>query len=132
MSTVNPQLIHMLLTGFALLITAGCLAQVFYLKRYFSKENPSKTLINSLRAEVSQFSGELADLQDRFTRFQKREGMRHARAEKTGQQDLLAEAEQLVAEGASGRAGAAGTAKPGTGGADTKKALYDVIRQRRH
>lgn len=102
MYTANPQLIHILLTAFALLASTVVLTYVVYLSRWFRKENPTKSLVNELRKEVSQYSGELADLEDRFSRFQKREGMRHARSQKTSDGDLRAEAEQIIAQGAQG------------------------------
>jgi hypothetical protein len=64
----------------------------------FYKEFPSNTLINRLRAEVDEFSGELADLTDRFSKFQKREGMRTARAEKERQLSLKEQAEEIIAQ----------------------------------
>jgi len=50
-----------------------------------------------LRAEVDEFSGELADLTERFSKFQKREGMRAARSAKEKQQELIEEARQIIA-----------------------------------
>jgi hypothetical protein len=67
----------------------------------FYKEFPSSKLINRLRAEVDEFSGELADLTERFSKFQKREGMRAARATKEQQQTLKEEAEAILAQAAS-------------------------------
>jgi len=66
----------------------------------FSKEFPSNTLINRLRAEVDEFSGDLADLTERFSKFQKREGMRTARANKEHQQTLKEEAAEILRQAA--------------------------------
>lgn len=51
-----------------------------------------------MRAEVDEFSGDLADLTERFSKFQKREGMRAARSEKAKQQTLREEAADIIAQ----------------------------------
>ena len=92
-----PQLIHSLITWGVPVSILFLLGYVTYLRYLFHKEFPSSALINRLRAEVDQFSGELADLTDRFSRFQKREGMRAARIEKTAQKDVQQEAADIIA-----------------------------------
>jgi len=49
---------------------------------------------------VDEFSGDLADLTERFSKFQKREGMRAARNEKEKQQTLREEANEIIAQAA--------------------------------
>lgn len=130
--TAYTPLIHSLLTAFALLFSLGAIAYALYLRRCFFKETPTNQTIRDLKLDVVQLSGEMADLTDRFSRFQKREGMRNARAEKTTQQDLLADAEKIIAGGATGSPGAVpGQPAPGKGGSP-KKALYDALRKRSH
>ena len=97
---INPQLIHSLLTWGPPLAIIGLLGYVLYLRYLFYKEFPSNTLINRLRAEVDEFSGELADLTERFSKFQKRQGMREARAGKERQQSLREEAQEIIAQAA--------------------------------
>ena len=97
MTETYPLLIHTLNTWGAPVAILLLLGYVLYLRVLFFKEFPSQSLINRLRGEVQEFSGELADLTDRFSRFQKREGMRSARAEKTAQVDLKEEAAAIIA-----------------------------------
>jgi len=70
---------------------------VIYLRSYFQRENPSKTALAKQKREVSELAGLLADLEDRFTRFQKREGMRAARSEKDRGEALKTEAAEILA-----------------------------------
>lgn len=46
--------------------------------------------------EIAELSSLQVDLAERFTRFQKRENMRSARAEKTSQADLTREALEII------------------------------------
>lgn len=55
-------------------------------------------MLTELQMEVSDFNGTVAALTDRFNRFQKKEDMRAARAEKTAQKDILEQAQQIMAE----------------------------------
>lgn len=116
LSTAIPPLIHNLFTLLSLLFSTAALAAVFIIK---NKNLPTKTSQNKLRREVSELSGDLADLGDRFTRFQKREGMRDARESKQSAAALQAEAERIVAQGASG-----GVAPPVSGARHPKADLY--------
>lgn len=80
----------------ALFISIFVMGYSLYVDYRLRRSNPSKSLTNKLRAEVSSLSGDFADLQDRFTRFQKREGMRSARETKKTGNDLLTEAQEIV------------------------------------
>lgn len=73
------------------------MALFFYVRTLFTREFPGKSTISALRKEVTKLDGELGDLEERFTRFQKRRNMQDARETKTAQKDLLAEAAELVA-----------------------------------
>ena len=117
MPTIDAQLIHMVINSVALLGITVVLALTVRLVRKIRRERPSESLVNELRAEVERFTGLLADLEERFSRFQKRQGMRHAREQKESQRDLVAEAASLV----SGNAG-----QPGGNSAQgpTKVELY--------
>jgi hypothetical protein len=68
-------------------------------------EYPSKTLLNAVRAEIDTLSGDIADLTNRFSRFQKREGMREAREVKRSKAELEAEALALMQQGGSPASG---------------------------
>lgn len=95
---IYPQVIHNLSTWGPLLLTVGVLGYALYLRWLIFKEFPSQRAINKLRAEIDEFSGDLADLTERFSRFQKREGMRTARAEKASAADIQAQAAAILAE----------------------------------
>jgi len=84
-------------------------------------EYPSRTLLNAVRAEIDSLSGDIADLTNRFTRFQKREGMRDAREAKTSKAELEAQALALLQQGGSDDAG--------TGMFAAKRALYRKARK---
>lgn len=94
---MSPQLIHNLITACQILGTIAALGGVVYLRRLILKEFPSRATLESMKREVGELNGDLSDLSDRFSRFQKREGMRVARAEKTSQADLLAQATEILA-----------------------------------
>jgi len=80
-------------------------AYSLYSAHVFRTEFPSKTLLNAIRAEIDTLSGDTADLSDRFSRFQKREGMRDARAAKSSSADLQAEALTIMNQGDNSPAG---------------------------
>jgi len=101
LSTTMPQLMHNLFTFGPLLLSTVALALAVYVAFRISKDFPGKALIERLRADVAGLEGEHADLVERFSRFQKREGMRHARSAREREQDILAEAQQLAAQGGS-------------------------------
>jgi len=89
-----------------ILITCGILfgiaipcAIVYYVAHKFREDFPEKKLINALRAEVAEFSGQTADLNERFSLFQKRQGMRAAREEKEVQRSLRDQANDIMGQG---------------------------------
>lgn len=86
MPTFDPQLIltgvNILALGINLLLTIKVLS-VFGQSRHLVKG-------------LSDTKLDLADLTDRFTNFQKRDGMRQARAAKEGDGDLLQELQGLA------------------------------------
>lgn len=125
MSTATPQLIHSFFTWLPLVLSVCSLAIGLYLLLAFHTKVASERLINTLRGEIADQSGDLNALRDRFSLFQKREHMRQARAEKSSQQDALAEAQAIVA--AAGGAPAP-LGQPGHG-QSTKAALYAKRRQ---
>lgn len=88
-----------------------------YSVRQLRTEFPSKTLLNRARGEIDSLSGDLADLRERFSRFQKREGMREAREAKKSSADLQAEALTIM-----------GQEGPQTPGSHPKAALYQKLR----
>lgn len=88
-----------------------------YSARLLRTEFPSKTLLNRARGEIDSLSGDLADLRDRFSRFQKREGMREARDAKKTAAELQAEALTIM-----------GQDGPQTPGSHPKAALYQKLR----
>jgi TolA-binding protein len=100
LSTGYPQLWSYLITGAALFITLCVALYSLHVARHLRTEFPTKTLLNALRGEVSNLSGELADLRDRFSRFQKREGMRSAREEKVADLSIIEQAQAIAAEAA--------------------------------
>jgi TolA-binding protein len=89
----------------ALFFSICACALSLYSARRLRTEYPSKTLLNAVRAEIDSLSGDIADLTNRFSRFQKREGMREAREAKRSNAELQAEAMQIVGQGASPEAG---------------------------
>lgn len=123
------EVIHMLPTSYPqaifdwLLIGVGLefvalIAIGIYVVRKSKRDFPTKTEINRLAGEVVELSGEQADLRDRFSRFQKREGLRVAREEKKSQADLMAEAAAITAQ-----------AEPVAGGSRSSKVdLYKRLR----
>lgn len=119
-----PQLIHTLFTAVALIAALAAIGACFYLKRLFLRDFPGRTTINELRAEVASFSGEIADLTERFARFQKREGMRSARAEKETAKDLQEQAFRILAQGGDGTARDVSGSDP----AEVKAALMRKMR----
>lgn len=93
-------------TQWLVIISAGlsffsiCVALFsLYFVRRLRTEFPTKTLLNKLRAENDSLSGDFADLSERFSRFQKREGMQAAREAKRSAASLREEAEQILQSG---------------------------------
>ena len=122
LSTAYPQLVNTLLTALPIALSVCAFAYALYLHHLFTREFPSNSTINRLRGEVEELSGLQADLSDRFSRFQKRQDMRAARAEKTAQDDILEQARRMVADGATGASVAP------SAGTSPKAALYSKIR----
>lgn len=100
MSTAYPQLINMLPTVLLVLNTLGLLGLYFYFKNKYLKDFPGRSKITALEIEVSDFNGTVADLIDRFNRFQKKENMRAVRLDQAAEKDVLAQAQEIVAQGA--------------------------------
>jgi hypothetical protein len=121
-STLYPQWYGYLLTGTAILASVIALALYLHLRHCFRRDFPGKDTINGLKKEVSEFSGDVADLTERFARFQKREGMRSARDEKDRARTLQQQAQEIAADTASGAVPASGDP------ADIKAALRRQIR----
>lgn len=115
MSTASPQLIHSLLTVAALLFTLVSGACAFYVARQLRS-------LQTMKLDLSELFERQEALTDRFTRFQKREGMRATREEKTSQQDALEQAKAIIAANAS-PSGQSGNA-PGS--------KADLYRRRQH
>lgn len=88
---VTPQWLAYISTVALFFSLCACAFCLYYV-RVIRTEFPSKTLLNSVRAEIDTLSGDIADLTARFSRFQKREGMREAREAKKSSADLQAEA----------------------------------------
>lgn len=98
LSTAYPQVMHIL---HMVLIAWGTIAPIalyFYFKHLLLRDFPGKTTINTLRADVADFSGSIADLTERFARFQNKEGMRAAREAKAAEKDILAQAQEIVSQ----------------------------------
>lgn len=119
---MSATLIHSLSTGFALLTALGALGLALYVKRLILRDFPGRTTINELRREVAEFSGEVADLTERFARFQKREGMRSARDQKEVNQGIQAQAMEILAQ--------AGAQTPGSVPGGDTAAIKAELRRR--
>jgi hypothetical protein len=96
----------------AVLICVACAAYCVY---------ESQTLRERLR-DVETTKLDIADLTDRFTGFQKRDGMRKVRAERTSEADTLAELQNAVQQQQLGL----------NGTPSTKDALRRRLRSRTH
>ena len=105
LSTGYPQLIHWAPIALLAINTLGLIGLYFYFKHLFLKDFPGKRKINELQIDVSDFSGMVADLTDRFNRFQNKEGMRAARAAKEQEKSILEQAEEIAAQASSEDAG---------------------------
>lgn len=115
MSTAYPQALDIYLLIAVCVLSLFVIALTIYVGWKTKRDFPSKMDINYLRGEVSQQSGDLADLRDRFSRFQKREGLRVAREEKASQTELQEQALRMMQE-------------QGTGATSTKADLYKKMR----
>lgn len=113
---------HSIYTWLPHLISTVAMAVALGTLLYFRLRGANVALISKLRGEIADTQADLADLRDRFTRFQKREGMRAAREEKASAQSLREQAYSILAGGGDGAAGAV----PGD---DSKAALYRKFRQ---
>lgn len=106
MSTTYPQVI--LIASFICHIIA--FGGLFYLRNKILRDFPGRSTINTLSLEVGELAQATTALNERFTRFQKRDGMREARSAKEREQEILAQAHAIAAEGGSEEP-AAGTDK---------------------
>lgn len=109
MFTAYPQVFHSL----AIIALFIAVAGFFYCKNKYLRDFPGRSTITALQLEVAELAQATADLNDRFTRFQRREGMRDARSAKERDADILAQAHEIAAQAAS--------PEPDNGG---KTALY--------
>lgn len=100
LSTTYPQLIPILAVVIALLNSIGLWAVYLTLKNKYLQDFPGRSKITALEIEVSDFNGTVADLIDRFNRFQKKENMRAVRLDQAQQQDVLAQAREIAAQAA--------------------------------
>lgn len=91
----------MLPTVLLVLNTLGLLALYFHFKNKYLKDFPGRSKITALEIEVSDFNGTVADLIDRFNRFQKKENMRAVRLEKAQEKDVLEQAREIAASASS-------------------------------
>lgn len=91
LSTTDPQVIPLISTAVGVLagIIAGACA--FYVARELKR-------VKSVQLDIAELFERLEALTARFTRFQKREGMREVREQKTAQKDLQDEAKAILAE----------------------------------
>lgn len=94
------QVIHSLLEWLVPLGTIVALGLYLLLNRRVSSYIAQTGNVRDLKLEVAKLDGELGDLEDRFTRFQRRKGMQEAREGLTASKDLKAEADRIVAAGA--------------------------------
>lgn len=119
LSTLSTQVIPIVSTIAGVLggIIAGACA--YYVARELRA-------LKSLRLDVAEVFERVEALTERFTRFQKREGMREARKEKTSQGDLLEEARALVAQGAAPIGGAGQPASGRMGKAELYRRRFNA------
>lgn len=96
----------------------GVILLFFYMRNKYLRDFPGRSTIERLRGEVSELAGLQADLTDRFSRFQRREGMRDARSAKEREQEVMAEAQRILAQ--------EGSQEPS---GDDKTALYRRARR---
>lgn len=113
---------HSLYTYLPHLISTAAMVVALATLLYFRLRGANVALISKLRGEIADTQADLADLRDRFTRLQKREGMRAARAEKETAQSIREQAYSILAAGGNG-------ADQGVSGGDPKAALYRKLRQ---
>ena len=113
---------HSLYTWLPHLVSTAAIAVALATLLYFRLRGANVALISKLRGEIADTQADLADLRDRFTRFQKREGMRAAREEKASAESLREQAYKILASGGNG-------ADPSFSGGDPKTALYRKLRQ---
>lgn len=118
MFELTPQLIHIFLTACALLCTAGLLGLWYMTSSRKHRELPARTQLLRFKRQLTELEGLMADLEERFTRFQKREGMRTARSAKERTEELTADARALIEQN-----------PPPPAPVGDKKALYNVLRR---
>lgn len=96
--TAYPQLDNIITALLVVYAIIAPIAMVLYCKKLILQDFPGKRTINDLRIEISDFSGMVADLTERFNRFQKRQGMRQAREDKAAEESVLQQAQRIAAE----------------------------------
>lgn len=97
MSTAYPQVVNWLTIALVGWTIIAPLAVLFYSRWLFKRDFPGVTTINTLRGEVADLSGAQADLAERFSRFQNKEGMRLARETKEREKSVLEQAQEIAA-----------------------------------
>jgi hypothetical protein len=105
LSTAYPQLVNYVFLAVHVMEIVFILVTYGMVKRLRNKDLQESAPFARLQRELGTLEGDLADLGDRFTRFQKREGMREAREAKLSKADLEAEALRIVQEKGTGEAG---------------------------
>lgn len=98
LSTAYPQLFEIIILVAVCVVSLLSIFSTWYVVRRANKELPTKNHVSRLQIDIQDAYGRLEDLSERFTRFQKREGLRVAREEKKTQADLVAEAQALQAQ----------------------------------
>ena len=96
--TAYPQLFNPVLPVLALFISFCAMVVSLYVGRAFTRDFPGRTHISALSKDVARVDGELGDLEERFTRFQKRKNMQEARQVKTDRETSVAEAQRILDE----------------------------------
>ena len=96
LSTAYPQVINWFTIALLAWTILAPIAVAIYCKLLFLRDFPGKRTINDLRIEISDFSGMVADLTERFARFQNKEGMRAAREAKQQEKTVLQQAQEIA------------------------------------
>lgn len=94
LSTTYQQVFHIL----SILWLPVAIVGYFALRNKILRDFPGRSTIETMRIEVAEFQGLVGDLNDRFSRFQKREGMREARSAKQTEAEVLAQAREIAAQ----------------------------------
>jgi TolA-binding protein len=116
---------HEVFTWLPVLFSCTALAVAIASILFFRFRSASTALIAKLRGEISDAQADIADLRDRFTRFQKREGMRAARQEKETAASLKEQAMAILAQGAPGAAGNVPSGDPAAVKAELRRRFFN-------